>query len=421
MSLAITGARVFTGQGLRDVDVMLDAGHVQQVGVIDTQGDFETIDGSGLVLGPGFVDLHVHFREPGQTWKEDIASGSASAVAGGFTAVVAMPNTQPAIDSGHVLDRVAGAARDVPAEVHFAGALTMGRAGADMAHLDDLYERGVRVFSDDGDCVADAGLLRAAMQYLSDRSGVVVAQHAEDVLIGNGGQLHDGEVARALGLRGIPPSAESTIIARDLILAAELDVHYHAQHISTTGSVELIRRAKDLGLRVSAEVTPHHLLLNESDAATLDTNFKMYPPLRSRDDRDQLIAALIEGTIDAVATDHAPHTVEEKDATFEKAPRGVIGLETAFSATYEALDRDLEVLFDRMSVRPAKIVGMAGHGQPIAQGSAANLVLIDPTATWTPDVFASRSSNSAFLGREMAGRVVATIRDGDVVFGGRDE
>lgn len=418
MSLAVTGATVLTDDGFRQLDVLLDEGRVQGIGVIDAGSAAEILDGTGLVLGPGFVDLHVHFREPGQTWKEDIASGSNSAVAGGFTAVVAMPNTQPAIDSAQVLDHALDVARSAAAAVSFAGALTMGRAGTEMSHLDDLYEHGVRVFSDDGDCVGDAGLLRAVMRYLSDRPDVVVAQHAEDPSIGADGHLHDGKIAWDLGLRGIPASAESTVIARDLILAAEFDVHYHAQHISTAASVELIRRAKEIGLRVTAEVTPHHLLLSETDVTSLDTNFKMYPPLRSPGDRECLVDALADGTIDAVASDHAPHTGEEKDTTFERAPRGVIGLETAFSAAFEALDRDLEALFDRMSVRPARIGGLSEEGRSVAVGSPANLVLIDPNATWTPREFLSRSSNSPFLGRELKGKVIATIKNGEVVFGG---
>lgn len=418
MRLIIHGARVLTGDGLQFVDVAIADGSVVEVGTDLSREGKEAIDGSGMVLGPGFVDVHVHLREPGQTWKEDIASGTNAAAAGGFTAVVAMPNTNPAIDSGDTFDRIASAAEQARIDVAIAGALTEGRAGAVMSHLDDLYDRGVRIFTDDGDCVADAGVFRSVLRYLSDRPDVVVAQHGEDVSISGDGHLHDGEIAWQLGIRGIPATAEEVVVARDLILAAEFGVHYHAQHISCAGSVELIRNAKKRGIKVTAEVTPHHLILNESDVSGLDANFKMYPPLRGKNDRDRLVEGLIDGTIDVVATDHAPHAPEEKDVTFERAPRGVIGLETAFSAVLEALDGDLVSLFDRMSIRAAAIAHMPHQGQVVAVGSAANLVLIDPEQSWVPKEFASRSANSSFLGRKLKGRIIATISRGEVVFRG---
>ncbi len=417
MGLIIHGANVLTDEGLQLLDVSIGNGEVVAVGAGLSRGGHETIDASGKVLGPGFVDLHVHLREPGQTWKEDIESGTKAAAAGGFTAVVAMPNTYPAIDSKETFDRVSLAARQAQIDVIIAGALTENREGAAMSHLDDLYDRGVRIFTDDGDSVADAGVFRSVLRYLSDRPDVVVAQHSEDVSISADGHLHDGAIAWHLGIRGIPAAAEEVVIARDLVLAAETGVHYHAQHLSSAGSVQMIRDAKKRGMKVTAEVTPHHLLLTGSDMSGLDANFKMYPPLRGESDRHSLVRGLADGTIDVVATDHAPHSREEKDVTFETAPRGVIGLETAFSAVLEALDGDQVTLFDRMSISPAAIANMANQGNPVSVGAPANLVLVDPEQTWVPTEFVSRSANSPFLGRKLKGRVIATISRGEVVFG----
>lgn len=417
--IVVTGARTFTAEGWQTCDVAIDGDAVASLGSVDPGPGDVVVDGSGKVLGPGFVDLHTHLRDPGQTWKEDMATGTASAARGGFTAVLAMPNTEPAVDTGEMVHRCIGRAADSGVvEVGVAGALSRGRAGEEMAHLDDMYDAGVRLFTDDGDTLADGGLLRRIMVYLSDRHDAVVAQHAEDRAIAGNGHMHEGARSQTLGLVGLPASAEVSVIARDLALVTETGARYHVQHISTAGGVALVRRAKEEGLNVTAEVTPHHLMLSEDDVDSLDTNMKMYPPLRSVADRDALVSGLREGVIDAVATDHAPHTSSEKDVPFEVAPRGVIGLETAFAVALRVLEGDLDLIFDRMSVAPARIGRFERHGQALAEGSPANLVLVDPDQNWVVDHFESRSENSPFGGQELKGRVVATIVNGRLVFGG---
>jgi len=417
--IVISGARTLTSNGWQTCNVAVDGETVVAVGEVAPAPDDVVIDGSGKVLGPGFVDLHTHLRDPGQTWKEDMVTGTRSAARGGFTAVLAMPNTEPAVDSGEMVRRCIRRATDsAVVEVGFSGALSMGRAGEEMAHLDEMYEAGVRIFTDDGETLADGGLLRRIMLYLSDRSDAVIAQHAEDRAIAGNGHMHDGARSQTLGLVGLPASAEVAVIARDLALVAETGARYHVHHISTAGGVALVRRAKEEGLNVTAEVTPHHLGLSEDNLDALDSNLKMYPPLRSIADRQALVDGLVEGVIDAVATDHAPHTASEKDVPFEVAPRGVIGLETAFPVALAALGGDLDLVFDRMSIAPAKIGKFEAQGHTVSEGSPANLVLIDPDQSWVADEFASRSKNSPFFGQELKGRVVATIVKGRLVHGG---
>ncbi len=414
----VKGSNVLTASGWAVCDVAIHNGTVSEIGAVTPQEGQRTIDGTGMFLGPGFVDLHTHLREPGQTHKEDIASGTRAAAEGGFTAVVAMPNTSPVTDRGSVVDYVRQRAKATGCvEVGVAGALTLGQQGEAMAHLDSMYEAGVRLFTDDGVSVARAGLLARTMQYLSDRDDVVVAQHAEDTSLAAGGHIHLGVNSDRLGIAGLASEAETVVIARDLILAEATDVAYHVQHLSTAQGVDLVRKAKAQGLRVTAEVTPHHLVLDESSVSSLDPNFKMYPPLRSDHDRHALQDALFDGTIDVVATDHAPHTESEKDVPFELAPRGVIGLETSFSAALEALHGDVGLVFERMSLAPARIAGFESQGRPVEVGRPANLVLVDPGEVWRVEAFASRSSNSPFLNKEMKGRVLATWSDGVLVGG----
>jgi dihydroorotase len=346
-------------------------------------------------------------------------SGTRSAARGGFTAVLAMPNTEPAVDSGEMVRRCDSRATESGlVEVGFSGALSMGRAGEEMAHLDEMYEEGVRIFTDDGDTLADGGLLRRIMLYLGDRSDAVIAQHAEDRAIAGNGHMHEGARSQTLGLVGLPASAEVAVIARDLALVTETRARYHVQHISTAGAVALVRQSKDEGLNVTAEVTPHHLMLSEDNLDSLDSNMKMYPPLRSAADRQAVVDGLRDGVIDAIATDHAPHTPSEKDVPFEVAPRGVIGLETAFPVALAALDGNLDLVFDRMSIAPAKIGKFETQGQTVTEGTPANLVLLDLDQSWVADEFASRSKNSPFLGQDLKGRVVATIVNGSLVHGG---
>ncbi|HLF60065.1 MAG TPA: dihydroorotase [Acidimicrobiia bacterium] len=415
--IVISGAQVWRRSGLAEATVVIDGQRVVDVGDVTAPAGARVIEAAGAVLGPGLVDLHVHFRDPGQTWKEDISTGSLAAVAGGFTAVVAMPNSDPPTDNVKTATDILRRGAEVGlVDIQVAGALTRGREGLEMAEFDSMYEAGVRLFTDDGDSVADSGLLRRIMVYLSDLPGAVVAEHAEDVMLTRGGHVNDGMMAASLGLGGMPAVAEVTVVGRDLALAAETAARLHLQHLSCSGSVDLIRRAKESGVAVTCEVTPHHLALDESAVGGLDPNFKMYPPLRTAADRQALIAALEDGTVDAVATDHAPHSALEKDVPFEEAPKGVIGLETSASVTWQALRGDAGPFFERMSVAPARIAGLERHGQPVEPGSMANLVLFDPERSWVPRVFRSKSSNSPFLGTRLTGRVMATIHDGAVVY-----
>ncbi|MEX2251528.1 MAG: dihydroorotase [Acidimicrobiia bacterium] len=415
--IVIRGAMVWRRSGLVEATVVVDGNRVVEVGAVTAPTRARVIEASGAVLGPGLVDIHVHLRDPGQTWKEDISTGSMSAVAGGFTAVVAMPNTDPPTDNVKAVTDILTRAAEVGlVDIVVAGALTRGRQGLEMADFDSMYEAGVRLFTDDGDPVSDSDLLRRIMAYLRDLPGAVVADHPEDLSLTRGGHMNEGVLAAGHGIGGISGVAEESVVARDLALAADTRARLHIQHVSSAGSVDLIRRAKNSGLAVTCEVTPHHLAFDESAVDGLDPNFKMYPPLRTRVDREALVEALEDGTVDAVATDHAPHTVSEKDVPFEEAPRGVIGLETSASVAWEALKGNAGLFFERMSVAPARIAGLERHGQPVEPGSVANLVLFDPGRSWEPHAFRSKSSNSPFLGTRLTGRVMATIHDGSLVY-----
>ncbi|MGD2043709.1 MAG: dihydroorotase [Acidimicrobiia bacterium] len=411
--IVLRGGRVLTAGGWVEADVTIERDRISHIGG-RSRGATE-LDATGCLVGPGFVDLHTHLREPGQTWKEDVASASAAAAAGGFTAVVAMPNTQPPLDTPGMVSLVADRGVAVGLnQVVPAAALTLGRSGEVPVDVAELYEAGVRIFSDDGDSVGDAGVLRRVMKAVADLPYGVVAQHAEDANRTAGGHLHDGELARRLGIGGLPAAAETDVVARDLELVAETGVRYHCQHVSAEATVDLIRQAKRDGLKVTAEVTPHHLSFDERDVANLDTNFKMYPPLRSPADRAALVEGLRDGTIDVVATDHAPHSPAEKDVTFAQAPRGVIGLETAASAVWQVLGHE-DRLFQVLSRAPAGIAGLDDQGAPLHVGGPANVVLFDPGAEWVPSTFVSKSSNSPYRGRPLPGVVRATIYRGRIV------
>ncbi len=417
--LVLQGGTVFGPDGAVTADVAVTGTKVSAVEPgIDSEN---AIDVSGCWVGPGLVDLHAHLRQPGQEWKEDIASGSAAAAAGGFTALVAMPNTDPPIDAGHLARYVEERGRHAGlAEVMPAGSITLGRRGEALAHLDELWEAGVRVFTDDGDTVGDAGLLRRAMEYLGSlgtgEDSAVVAQHAEDAGLSRGGHMHEGSVSSRLGMRAIPGLAEEVVIRRDLALVELTNCRYHCQHVSTAVAVELVREAKRAGLPVTAEVTPHHLALEHGAVLSMDPRFKMYPPLRTAEDAAALREALADGTIDAVATDHAPHASHETEVPFEESPRGVIGLETAAAAVLTATDLDPVTFFERLSVAPARIAGLAEQGRWVEPGAPANLVVIDPESTWTVDRFKSKARNSPFLGTELRGVVLVTLFKGRLTF-----
>lgn len=413
------GARVVDPASDRDgiADVAVEDGVVSS----DTPTNATVLDCDGLVLTPGLVDLHTHLRQPGREDRETVETGCRAAALGGFTAVAAMANTEPPADSAAVIHEV----RDLAAaaglcDVFPVGAITRRLEGEAMAELGEMVAAGVRIFSDDGHSVPNARLLRHAMTYVRAFDDVVIAEHCEDGPLGEGGQMHEGLVSSSLGLAGEPREAEEVIVARDLAVARLTGGRLHLCHLSSAGSVELVRRAKAGGVRVSSEVTPHHLVFSEEDLVTYDTNMKMKPPLRAPEDRTALRAALADRTIDAVATDHAPHAVEEKEAEFDLAPFGTIGLETTLAAVLTHLvdpgELPLARAIEALSTAPARILGARDHGGPIEPGRPANLVAFDPSAQWTVEPpFGSRSRNSSFLGCTLRGRVLHTMLDGELV------
>lgn len=416
MSLVLRNGLVLTPGGMQPVDVLVEAGRVTEIGrQIGRAEGVDEIDATGCLIGPGLVDIHTHLRDPGQVWKEDLGSGTRSAAAGGFTAVVAMPNTDPPVDGADaVVDIAQRAARVGSIEVAVAGALTRGRAGSEPSDLAAMYEAGVRLFTDDGDCVEDGLLVEELMRALARLPGAVFAQHPERTSLTRGGHMHDGEMSRRLGLGGLPARAESAIVEHDLEVVVRTGARYHCQHVSASATVDLLRQAKGEGLPVTAEVTPHHLSFTDRDVAGLDPNRKMYPPLRTEEDREALRSALLDGTIDVVATDHAPHTEAEKRVGYSGAPRGVIALETAASVVWGVVP-DPHRFFECLSTSPAGIAGLKSHGQVVEPGIEANLVVFDPDARWPAERFVSKSANSPYLGMEMTGRVIATVFRGELV------
>ncbi len=429
MSATLIRAATIAATG-RTADLLIADGVVREVGGGLSQQGATVLDAAGLVALPGFVDLHTHLREPGGEGAETVASGSRAAAAGGYTAVFAMPNTDPTADTASVVEQVAalGEAAGL-VEVRPIGAVTRGRRGEQLAELGAMADSAARVtvFSDDGDCVADPLIMRRALEYVRIWDGVI-AQHAQEPRLTVGAQLHEGSVSAELGLAGWPAVAEEAIIARDLLLAQQTGARLHVCHVSTAGSVDLIRWAKARGIRVTAEVTPHHLLLTDESARGWDARFKVNPPLRTEADTLSLRGALADGTIDVVATDHAPHGAGAKRGEWSDAANGMVGLESAVSVVQATMvDAGLMGWADVervMSVAPARIGRATGQGEAIAPGVPANLVLVDPAATRTFEVgdLAGRSRNSPYLGRVLPGRVVATffrgtqtVGDGQVV------
>ena len=379
------------------------------------------LDAAGLIALPGLVDLHTHLREPGREDAETVASGTAAAALGGYTAVHAMANTDPVADTAGVVEQVWRLGRQAGyCDVLPVGAVTVGLAGRQLAELGAMADSAarVRVFSDDGQCVSDATLMRRALEYVKAFDGVI-AQHAQEPRLTEGAQVNEGEISARLGLTGWPAVAEEAIIARDCLLAAHVGSALHICHVSTAGSVEIIRWAKSKGWRVTAEVTPHHLLLTEDLAVGYDPVYKVNPPLRTADDVAAVRAGLADGTIDCVATDHAPHPAEAKETEWAAAAFGMIGLQTALRVVHEAMVQtgllDWAAVADRMSTRPAAIGRLTGAaGCPLAPGSPANLVLYDPAprSPVDPIALASRSRNTPFAGMELPGQVVATFLRG---------
>ncbi|HEX4705861.1 MAG TPA: dihydroorotase [Pseudonocardiaceae bacterium] len=423
MTLLIKGARPY-GDG-DPVDMLVADGVITELGPnLAAQPDFEVIDAVGQVALPGFVDLHTHLREPGREDAETIATGSAAAALGGFTAVFAMANTDPVADNAVVVEHVWRRGREVGlVDVHPVGAVTVGLAGERLAELGTMARSaaGVRVFSDDGHCVADPLIMRRALEYTKALDGVV-AQHAEEPRLTVGAQAHDGERAARLGLAGWPSAAEEAIVARDCLLAAEVGARLHVCHVSTAGTADLLRWARNRpgGDRVSAEVTPHHLLLTDERLAGYDPANKVNPPLRTSQDVRALRTALADGVIDCVATDHAPHAPQDKDCEWAAARPGMLGLQTALSIVVLAMVHtgllDWRGVARVLSERPADIGGLSDQGRPIAVGEPANLTLVDPDVTWTvrgADL-ASIAANTPYEGMTLPATVVTTVSRGRV-------
>ncbi len=414
----ITGARILGGD---PADIVLDDGQIVALGnEVRRPRDAEIVKADGLVALPGLVDLHTHLREPGREDAETVLTGTRAAALGGFTGVHAMANTDPVADTAGVVEQVWRLGREAGyCDVYPVGAVTVGLKGAQLAELGAMADSAarVRVFSDDGLCVWDAALMRRALEYVKAFGGVI-AQHAQEPRLTQGAQMNEGELSGILGLTGWPSVAEESIIARDILLNAHVDSRLHICHLSTKGSVDIVRLAKKRGLNVTAEVTPHHLLLTEDLATTYNPVFKVNPPLRTKADVEAVREGLADGTIDIVATDHAPHPVEDKDCEWSAAAFGMLGLETALSVVQHAMvDTGMMAwtdVADRMSVRPAQIGQLADQGQPLAAGSPANLTLVDPTVTRTivPGESASLSRNTPYDGMELPGRVVATFLRG---------
>ncbi len=428
--LLLKGGRVLDPASGKDgrADVRIADGRIVEVADGLDGGSAEVVDCSGLWVMPGFVDLHTHLREPGFEDAEDVATGTAAAAAGGYTAVCSMANTDPVTDIAAIADMVRRRGREVGlADVFPVGAITKGLAGENLTEFADMQRvAGVDMFSDDGKPVADALVMRRALQYAT-AFDVVICNHSEDPSLTEGAQMNEGAMSSVLGLPGWPHEAEEVMIARDLILAAGANARLHVPHVSTAGSVELIRAAKARGIRVTAEVTPHHLTLDDGLVSAYDPNHKVNPPLRAVADVEALRAALADGTIDAVATDHAPHPPETKDQEWHHAPCGMLGLETAFAVLYSELVEpghvDLLTLIARFTTGPAGVRNVGEHASGVVEGAAANLAVVDPEARWTVEGRAlhSRARNTPFEGRKLATRPVHTVlrgrftlRDGSV-------
>ncbi len=421
--ILIRGGRVLDpSRGADEVsDLLLADGKVEALGRDLGRPEGATIvEAAGMVVAPGLIDLHVHLREPGQEDLETVASGAMAAAAGGFSAVCAMPNTDPVTDNQAAVGFIVSQAqRAGKARVYPIGAVSLGQKGQQLAEFGELVGAGAVAVSDDGKPVVSSHLMRTALEYARTFS-IPVADHCEDPTLSAGGAMHEGLVSTRLGLKGIPAAAEEIMVARDILLAELTGGQVHLCHMSTRGSVELIRRAKEKGLRVTAEACPHHFSLTHEACEGYDTNAKMNPPLREPEDREAIRQGLRDGTIDVICTDHAPHHYDAKEREFDDAPNGIIGLETALGlAVTELVETgllSLAVLVERMSVAPAKIFNLPGGS--LSRGSPADVVVFDPKARWVvrPEEFFSKSRNTPFAGRELRGRAIATIVRGQVVF-----
>jgi dihydroorotase len=432
-SLLLRGGRVIDPAQKLDAeaDVLLRDGRVAEIGTPalansapgrgnQNTGDVEVIDVRGLIVAPGFIDLHVHLREPGQWQKETIATGTAAAAAGGFTSVCAMPNTSPINDLPAITRWVQEAERGAVVNVFPVAAATVGSKGEQLTDYYALAKAGAVAVSDDGLPLGSDRIMREALRAAAG-AGLPVLQHAEDKQLTEGSAMHDGPTAFRLGLRGMPTHAESGVVERDIDLARETGGHLHVQHISTAAALEALRHGRRMGARVTCEVTPHHFTLIDEDVIPYDTRFKMNPPLRSREDRDALLRGLEDGTVDAIATDHAPHAPHEKAVEFDRAPFGIIGLETALALAitqlHMACSLPLVRLVELFSTNPARIIGKADRGT-LAVGSPADVVVFDPKKRWRYDTVkgASKAHNSPFDGRTLTGKAIMTIVGGKIAY-----
>ncbi len=422
-SILIKGGSISGG---KKADVLIAHGLISEIAEsINTSAD-QVIDAAGFILLPGFVDLHTHLREPGRENSETIATGSLAAARGGYVAVSAMANTLPVADNSAIVEQVAAIGKSVGlVDVFPIGAVTKNLEGRELADLGSMANSRaqVRVFSDDGNCVSDPLMMRRALEYVKQFDGVI-AQHAQDPRLTEDAQMNEGIVASTLGLKGWPAVAEELIIARDILLANMVGARLHICHVTTAGGVEIIRWAKAQGMKVTAEVTPHHLLLTDELATSYDPIYKVNPPLRTQNDVDALRQGLVDGTIDIIGTDHAPHPVESKECEWQNAAFGMVGLETAFPILYTTLISTGRLSWERaievMSSNPAKIAGYQSHGRPLQVGEPAHIAIINPAGVLTVDraQLASKSKNTPFHGMEFQGTVVATVFNGHLTHQG---
>jgi dihydroorotase len=421
----LKGGRVVDpATGLDEIlDVLIEDGKITRVGSGETPDGAEVTELDGLVVCPGFLDMHVHLREPGQEWKETIASGTRSAAAGGFTAVACMPNTTPVIDSRAVTEMILGEARNSGVvRVYVIGCVTQGQQGKYLAEIEDMQRAGAVAFSDDGMPVESSQMMRKALEY-SRIFDLPIIDHCEDCALVDGGVIHEGEVSTRLGLKGWPGVAEDQMVQRDIQLAEYTGGHVHIAHLSTGRSADLVRDGKRRGVKVTCEVTPHHLTLTDQAVGDYDTNAKMNPPLRAESDRDALLKAIADGTVDAIATDHAPHHVDEKTVEFSIAPFGIVGLETAISICLDQLVRpgiiDLARMIELFTTGPSDVLRIKANR--LAKGAVADITILDQDRQYTcqPDTFVSKSGNTPFGGMKFSGAPVMTIVGGEIVYDNR--
>jgi dihydroorotase len=415
VKLLIKGGRIIDpSQGMdKAADLLIEDGRVKSIGSSQSDADAEIFDASGLIVAPGFIDLHVHLREPGEEYKETIASGAEAAVRGGFTSVCAMPNTKPVNDNASVTRYIIEKAREAEfARVYPIGAITRGSEGEELAEMAEMKEAGAVAVSDDGRPVMNSQVMRHAMEYARDH-GLVIVDHCQDAQLSAGGVMNEGRYSTLLGLKGMSRAAEDSHVARDIMLAELTGARVHIAHISTAGAVEMMRRAKSAGLAVTCEVAPHHLALTDEAVINFDTNTKMNPPLRSESDRAALIEAARDGTIDAIATDHAPHHEDEKMLEYDRAPFGVVGLETALgialSTLHNAAGISLYRVIEMLTTGPARALSL--QGGTLADGAPADITIFDPKREWIvdPKSFRSKSRNTPFAGWQLPGAVAAVF------------